>query len=69
MVYPDCLQASQISDIVRLLSISDIFAALIESRSYKPPLPGQQAYNILCDMDGKLEKALVAAFKAVAMRC
>ena len=67
--YPDCLQASQISDLVRLLTISDIFAALIESRSYKPPLPGPQAYNILCDMDGKLERALVAAFKAVAMRC
>lgn len=67
--YPDGLRAAQIPDLVRLLTISDIFAALIEARSYKPPLPGRQAYEVLSEMDGKLEKALVAAFKTVAMRC
>jgi putative nucleotidyltransferase with HDIG domain len=33
--YPDALTAPEISDLVRLLTISDIFAALIERRSYK----------------------------------
>ncbi len=65
--YPDGLSASQISDLVRLLTISDIFAALIESRPYRPPMPRQDAYKILCDMDGKLETPLVKAFRNVAL--
>ena len=36
--YPDHLPAGQISDLVRLLTISDIFAALIESRPYRQPM-------------------------------
>jgi putative nucleotidyltransferase with HDIG domain len=65
--YPDRLPAGQITDLVRLLTISDIFAALIESRSYKPPMSRQDAYKILCDMDGKLEMPLVKAFRPVAL--
>ncbi|MEH2586992.1 HD-GYP domain-containing protein [Bradyrhizobium sp. AZCC 1721] len=65
--YPDGLKASQISDLVRLLTISDIFAALVESRPYRPPMPRQDAYQILCGMEGKLEGALVRAFRKVAL--
>jgi len=65
--YPDGLEASQISDLVRVLTISDIFAALVEDRRYKPPLPREQAYDIICSMRGKLETALVHAFKDVAL--
>jgi putative nucleotidyltransferase with HDIG domain len=65
--YPDGLAGGQISDLVRLLTISDIFAALIESRSYRPPMSRQDAYKILCDMDGKLELPLVKAFRKVAL--
>jgi HD-GYP domain-containing protein (c-di-GMP phosphodiesterase class II) len=65
--YPDALTAPQISDLVRLLTISDIFAALIESRPYRPAMPRQNAYKILCDMDGKLEGSLVKAFRNVAL--
>src|SRR5580692_1798468 len=53
--YPDHLSGGQISDVVRLLTISDIFAALIESRPYRPAMLRQDAYKILCHMDGKLE--------------
>ena len=66
--YPDGLTAPEISDLVRLLTISDIFAALIERRSYRPSMPRQDAYKILCDMDGKLEGSLVKAFRSVALR-
>jgi HD-GYP domain-containing protein (c-di-GMP phosphodiesterase class II) len=52
---------------VRLLTISDIFAALIESRPYRPPMPRHTAYEILCGMDGKLERSLVKAFRNVAL--
>jgi len=65
--YPDSLTASQISDLVRLLTISDIFAALIETRPYRPAMPRQNAYQILCSMDGKLERALVTAFRRSAL--
>ena len=65
--YPDGLTSSKISDLVRLLTISDIFAALIEARPYRAPMPRHTAYQILCDMDGKLETSLVKAFKNVAL--
>jgi putative nucleotidyltransferase with HDIG domain len=65
--YPDALRAPEISDLVRLLTISDIFAALIESRPYRPALQRPEAYKILCGMDGKLERPLVKAFRNVAL--
>jgi HD-GYP domain-containing protein (c-di-GMP phosphodiesterase class II) len=65
--YPDKLRGAQISDLVRMLTISDIFAALIEKRSYKAPTPREDAYNILKSMDGKLEMPLVNAFRRVAL--
>jgi putative nucleotidyltransferase with HDIG domain len=65
--YPDGLKASEISDLVRLLTISDIFAALIESRPYRPAMPREDAYKILSDMNGKLEEPLVKAFYKVAL--
>jgi putative nucleotidyltransferase with HDIG domain len=65
--YPDALCAPSISDIVRMLTISDIFAALIEHRPYKPTMPREQAYEIIRSMQGKLEGPLVAAFRHVAL--
>jgi putative nucleotidyltransferase with HDIG domain len=65
--YPDGLSGSRISDLVRILTIADIFAALIEDRRYKPSLPRSQAYEIVAGMDGKLERPLVAAFRDVAL--
>ncbi|WP_322515905.1 HD domain-containing phosphohydrolase [Rhodopseudomonas palustris] len=64
--YPDGLSGAGISDLVRLLTISDIFAALIEERRYKPPMARDQAYEVLLSMRGKLEAPLVAAFRQVA---
>ncbi len=65
--YPDALCADSISDLVRILTISDIFAALIEDRRYKPPMSREQAYEIMRGMRGKLESPLTAAFKEVAL--
>jgi putative nucleotidyltransferase with HDIG domain len=66
--YPDGLRGGQISDIVRLLTISDIFAALIESRPYRAPMARPDAYSIVCGMEGKLEPALLRAFRDVALK-
>lgn len=65
--YPDGLAGGEIKDLVRMLTISDIFAALVENRGYKPPLPRNEAYQILRSMDGKLEQPLVTAFRKVAL--
>jgi putative nucleotidyltransferase with HDIG domain len=65
--YPDALCDKSISDIVRILTISDIFSALIEDRRYKAPMSREDAYGVLCSMQGKLEKPLVASFREVAL--
>jgi putative nucleotidyltransferase with HDIG domain len=65
--YPDALSAESICDLVRVLTISDIFAALIEHRTYKPTMPREEAYNILLGMKGKLERPLLHAFRDVAL--
>jgi putative nucleotidyltransferase with HDIG domain len=65
--YPDGLCAESISDIVRILTISDIFSALIEQRTYKQAMSRAAAYEILLGMKGKLERPLVEAFRNVAL--
>ena len=61
--YPHGLQANEISDLVRIMTISDIFGALLERRSYKPPLSGEAAYKIMLDMSARLDKDLLREFK------
>jgi len=64
--YPHALEARSISDLVRTITISDIYGALIERRSYKPALSPNEAYDILSSMGGKLDKDLVREFRAIA---
>jgi len=64
--YPHGLMANEISDLVRMITIADVFGALIERRSYKAPLSGEAAYQILTDMGPKLDRDLVLAFRPVA---
>jgi len=65
--YPDGLCAESIPDLVRILTISDIFSALIEHRNYKPTMPREQAYATIEGMQGQLEKPLITAFREVAL--
>ena len=60
--YPDRLRAAQIPDFVRLTTVCDIYAALIERRAYKPPIAPIQAHAMLVEMGGKLDQGLVTAF-------
>jgi putative nucleotidyltransferase with HDIG domain len=64
--YPDGLAGPQINDLVRLVTICDIYAALIERRSYRQAMEPAAAFKILQEMEGKLEGALVRAFAQVA---
>ena len=64
--YPHGLGSKEIADLVRIITISDIFGALIEWRSYKPPMSGRDAYQVLLDMGPKLDQDLVNAFLPIA---
>ena len=63
--YPDRLQGRQISDYVRIVTICDIYAALIERRPYRAPMPHQQALAVLTDLGVKLDRNLLKHFEAV----
>lgn len=65
--YPDKLSDAEIPDLVRLVTICDIYGALIEHRPYRPPMPYAKAYGILQSMSGRLEDDLVRAFRPVAL--
>lgn len=64
--YPHGLKANEISDLVRMVTIADVFAAMIEWRSYRTPMSCAAAYKVLLDMGPKLDQPLVRQFQAVA---
>lgn len=64
--YPKGKKEEELSKETRLLTILDIFDALIaEDRPYKPPLPIEKAFGILDNMaeEGKLDKDILKMFK------
>src|ERR1700744_883741 len=65
--YPDCLSGNQISDILRLTTIVDIHAALVERRAYRLPFTHAKAFGVMEQMGGKLDQQLLQAFRPVAM--
>lgn len=65
--YPNGLMGNSIKDLVRVLTISDIFAALIEERSYKSPMDNESAFAVLESMSGKLDPVLIRAFRSIAL--
>jgi putative nucleotidyltransferase with HDIG domain len=65
--YPEGLEGDQISDLVRIITVVDIFSALIDKRPYKETIPADEAYQILLDMDGKLDMDILKAFKPTAL--
>lgn len=62
--YPFGLSGSRVGDVPRILTIADIYAALIEERAYKRPMTHEAATAVLVGMaaDGKLDPALVRWF-------
>jgi putative nucleotidyltransferase with HDIG domain len=67
--YPHGLLDGQISDIVRLTTIVDIYAALVEKRAYRLPFTHSRAFGIMEGMGAKLDQQLLQAFRPVAFGC
>ena len=66
--YPDGLGADQLDDVVRIMTIVDIFSALIDRRSYKKPIPRPTAYQMMQRMHGKIDMDLLKAFEVIALQ-
>jgi putative nucleotidyltransferase with HDIG domain len=64
--YPNRLRGDQVSDIVRLTTIVDIYAALVEKRAYRLPFTHARAFSIMEGMGAKLDQQLLQAFRPVA---
>ncbi len=60
--YPDGLVSSDISDVVRLTAIADVYSALVDKRSYKPGFPPQKALKIMSTMEDGLDQDFVKTF-------
>jgi putative nucleotidyltransferase with HDIG domain len=67
--YPHGIKANEISDLVRMVTIADVFAAMVEWRSHRTPLSSAEAYKMLLDMGPKLDQQLVREFQPVARMC
>ena len=65
--YPNRLSSNQISDIERLTTIVDIYAALVEKRAYRMPFTHTRAFALMEGMGGKLDQHLLQAFRPGAL--
>jgi len=63
--YPDGLAGQQIDDLTRIMTVCDVYGALVERRAYKPAKSPEAALDILTAMaaDGKVEFDLVRALR------
>jgi putative nucleotidyltransferase with HDIG domain len=64
--YPNGLRGNQISDIVRLITIVDIYAALVERRAYRAQFAHAKAFAMMEQMGDKLDQHLLQAFRPIA---
>ena len=67
--YPHGLRGDQISDIVRLTTIVDIYAALVENRAYRMPFTHSKAFSMMEGIGKKLDQQLLQAFRPIAFGC
>ncbi|MCJ2128606.1 HD-GYP domain-containing protein [Methylobacterium sp. E-045] len=65
--YPDGLRGADIPDLVRLVTVCDIYGALIERRPYRSPVSNVSAFAVLERMAGRIDPDLVRAFKPVVI--
>lgn len=67
--YPDRLKGKEISDLVRIVAICDVFSALTERRAYRQPSRPAEALAIMVETPGHLDQALLSAFAPSMLAC
>ncbi len=66
--YPDGLAGGNIPILARILSVADVYDALVSERTYKKTFSHEQAYNIITQGSGlQFDPQVVAAFQRVHM--
>lgn len=65
--YPDRLRNGEITDIVRIITIADIFSGFVEQTRRQPDFTRKNAFAIMEKMGDKLDMQLVQAFRPVAL--
>ncbi|MGH1572214.1 HD-GYP domain-containing protein [Methylobacterium sp. P31] len=60
--YPDRLAGAAVTDLVRIVTICDVFSALTERRTYRQPASAPEALAIMADSTGHLDPDLLRAF-------
>jgi HD-GYP domain-containing protein (c-di-GMP phosphodiesterase class II) len=63
--YPKGLKGAELNELARMSIIVDIFGALTDARSYKPPFPTEKAFAILEEMGDKIDQHMLKIFKAI----
>jgi putative nucleotidyltransferase with HDIG domain len=66
--YPHRLHGDGISDPVRLMTICDIYAALVEKRPYKEAKTPEESFRILYGMGSKLERSMIDALALAVLK-
>lgn len=61
--YPAGLMGNSLPDLVKMVTICDVFSALVERRTYKQPVTSEAAYDYLTDNEQWFDQALVRAFR------
>ncbi len=64
--YPDGLKGEEIADLVRMITVTDMFAMLVEDRPDSPPMTNAAAFTVMESLTGKLDMDMVRAFRPVA---
>jgi len=57
--YPDGLKGDEITPLVRITTVADIYDALTTNRPYRDRFTKEKAFEILCDMKGQLDPDIV----------
>jgi HD-GYP domain-containing protein (c-di-GMP phosphodiesterase class II) len=65
--YPDHLKDGEITDIVRIITIADIFSGFVEQTRRQPDFTRENAFAIMEKMGDKLDMQLVQAFRPIAL--
>lgn len=56
------MKDTQISDVVCLTAIANVYSGLVDNRSYKPGFPSQKAPEIMSKMPDRLDQDFVKTF-------
>jgi len=65
--YPEALAGQQIADIVRMITIIDIFSMLVEERSDSPAMSHTRAFTLMEGMKNEIDQQILQVFRPVAL--